>query len=557
MIREAENLGVSIPVCHNLVVRTTHMLTKEQRLEVQKATEYNAFAFPSSMLVCDFLSDSGTSSMTDVQWAALIRGDEAYGRNHGYYAMLEAVRDTFERGDEPKRLLSKIISDEENLTWLPSLEQLQNPAQGGFANGGVHQLARPNFFLTPQGRCAEGLLFSAIQTVLCSENYNVKYENPSVVVRENVTNAKRKMVIPSNGFFDTTEAQAHVNNIVPLNLFSKELCNDFSIEELWSKNKFAGNIDLERLVEVIESEGAENIPLILLTITNNTAAGQPVSMENIRECSKIAKKYDIPMFFDAARFAENSWFIKEFESGYADKSIPSIVKEMFSYVDGFTISLKKDGLANIGGFLCFRDKGVFHRKFSRNGNDVGVLIKEKQILNYGNDSYGGLSGRDVMAASAGLYAVVKTPYLQRRVNQTRTFAEKLAKNGVPVVLPSGGHAVYIDMTKFFEGTDMKIDDFGGVGFVIELIRLFGIRACELGPFAFEWDKKTDAERKGILNYVRFAIPRNMYNDEHINYSVAAITELYNNKHLIPKVEILRGKELHLRHFQSGLNPIYK
>ncbi len=535
MIRDSKNLGVPVPTFHNLVVRANHNISKEERHRVQKATEYNAFAYPSAMLVCDYLSDSGTSAMTDVQWASIIRGDEAYGRNHGYYGLLDAVRDVFERGDNPKNLVSKIISDEDNLTWFPSEEQLNNPSEGGFANGGVHQLSRPNFFLTPQGRCAEGLLFWAIQQVLAS---------------------KKRMVIPSNGFFDTTEAQAHVNQIVPVNLFSQEMGKNFNVDDLWKKNPFAGNINLKQLIETIELEGAENIPLILLTITNNTGAGQPVSMENIKECSKIAQKYDIPLFFDAARFAENAMFIKEFEEGFNNKTIPSIIQEMFSYVDGFTISLKKDGLANIGGFLCFRDKGIFQRKFSTDSQDIGVLIKERQILNYGNDSYGGLSGRDIMAATIGLHTIIKEPYLKRRVAQTRMFAEKLARNEVPVVLPSGGHAVYIDMTKFFEGTNMRIDDFGGVGFVIELIRLFGIRACELGPFAFEWDKKTPEERKGILNLVRFAIPRNMYNEEHINYTVAAITELYKNRHLIPKVEIIRGKELHLRHFQSGLKPIY-
>ena len=535
-MKDANNLGVPIPSAYNLVIRTTHWLTKQQRASVQKATEYNVFAYPASMLVCDFLSDSGTSAMTDVQWAAMLRGDEAYGRNHGYYALLDAVRDIFERGDNPQKLISQIIADEKNLTWIPSIEQIEHPSQGGFANGGVQQLEYPNFFITPQGRCAENLLFSTIREVL-------------------QTNIK-KYTIPSNGFFDTTEAQAHVNQIIPINLFSSHTLDDFALEDLWKHNPFKGNIDIDKLIEIIEKEGAEQIPLILLTITNNTAAGQPVSMENIRNCSEIAKKYDIPLFFDAARFAENAWFIKEFEEGYANKTIPKIVQEMFSYVDGFTMSLKKDGICNIGGFLAFRDRGVFHRKFSRQGRDVGILIKEKQILNYGNDSYGGLSGRDIMAAAVGLSTVVQDTYLKRRIYQTRRFAEKLAQNGVPVVLPSGGHAIYLNMTKFFEGTDMKIDDFGGVGLTIELIHLYGIRSCELGPFAFEWDKKTDEERKGILNYVRFAIPRNMYNEEHINYTVAAITELYHNKHLIPKVIIKRGAELHLRHFQSGLQPIY-
>ncbi|MFX0020653.1 MAG: tryptophanase, partial [Candidatus Hermodarchaeota archaeon] len=184
-------------------------------------------------------------------------------------------------------------------------------------------------------------------------------------------------------------------------------------------------------------------------------------------------------------------------------------------------------------------------------------LKEKQILTFGNDSYGGLSGRDIIALATGLYEIIKEPYLNGRIHQIREFARKLANNGIPVVLPAGGHAVYLNMDKFFNGSDMKIEDFGGVGLTIELIRHYGIRAAELGPFAFEWDNKTPEERKGILNLVRFAVPRNVYDSSHIDYAVAAITELYKNRDQIPKVRVSRGAKLRLRHFQSGLQPIYK
>ena len=161
-----------------------------------------------------------------------------------------------------------------------------------------------------------------------------------------------------------------------------------------------------------------------------------------------------------------------------------------------------------------------------------------------------------MALAVGINEVVDQSYLYNRIGQTRLLARELAKNGVPVVLPAGGHAIYIDMDRFFEGSDMKIDDFGGVGFTIELLRNYGIRACELGPFAFEWDQKNEEQRKGILNLVRFAIPRNAYSREHIDYTVAAVTELYKNRDKIPKVKITRGAELRLRHFQTGLKPVY-
>ena len=177
-------------------------------------------------------------------------------------------------------------------------------------------------------------------------------------------------------------------------------------------------------------------------------------------------------------------------------------------------------------------------------------------MTFGNDSYGGLSGRDIMAVAVGLGEVVKESYLKGRIGQVRDFTEKLTRRGVPVVLPAGGHAVYIDMDRFFEGTDMTVEDYGGVGLTIELVRHYGIRAVEIGPFAFEWDKKSPEEREKILNLVRFAVPRNVYDPTHINYTVEAVTELFKNRESIPKVKITRGGELRLRHFQSGLSPVY-
>jgi tryptophanase len=529
-------LNVPVPSKRSLIVRNNKEVSKEQREIALKETEYSMFSFPADMLVLDFLSDSGSSSMTDLQWASLFLGDESYGRNKGYYVLLEAIRDTFERGDEPKKAVNLILSGETNVKILMD-ELYLKTFEGGFVNGGVHQLDRPNAFIVPQGRCAEHLLFSTIAAILKEKNPNKEY------------------YIPNNGHFDTTEANIATNGMNPINLFSANIFEDFPSDQMDSMNSFKGNMDSKELKAFIQNKGVESIPLIYLTITNNTAAGQPVSMKNIKEIREIARSCNIPLFFDACRFAENAYFIKEFEEGYSNYSILKIIQEMFSQVDGFTISFKKDGLANIGGGLFFRDKGVFYQKFSTNGN-IGTKLKEKQILTFGNDSYGGLSGRDIMALAVGLYEVVKEPYLTERIRQVREFARKLANNGVPVVLPAGGHAIYINVEEFFKGADMEIDDFGGVGFTIELLRHYGIRACELGPFAFEWDKKTPEQRKGILNLVRFAVPRNVYDTSHIDYAVAAITELYHNKDKIPKVKVSRGINLRLRHFQSGLLPIY-
>jgi tryptophanase len=498
-MKTQKELGVPIPHHKTLVTRVTKSVTKEQREKALRETEYNVFSFPADLLFLDFLSDSGTTTMTDLQWSALFHGDESYGRNKGYYVLLEAFRDIFERGDSPKKSIELILSG------VDDVERLMNelylvPYEGGFVNGGAHQLDRPNTFIVPQGRCAEFLLFSTISRILRERDSSKTY------------------YIPNNGHFDTTEANITQSGLHAVNMFDKNtILEKFPVDKLETENPFKGNMDIEKLNNFIQKYGPEQIPLIYLTITNNTAAGQPVSMKNIEEVSKIAHEHNIPFFFDACRFAENAFFIKLYESEYESWSVAKIVQKMFSYVDGFTVSFKKDGLANMGGGLFFRDKGIFHTKFS-DSRDVGTQLKVTQILTFGNDSYGGMSGRDIMALAVGLYEGT------------------------------------IDMNRFFDGIDMKTEDFGGVGFTIELIRHYGVRACELGPFAFEWDQKSEEQRKGILNVVRLAIPRNAYDTSQIDYAVAAIVELYKNRKNIPKIEIARGAKLPLRHFQTGLKP---
>ena len=329
---------VRAPSKKSLVVRRVKNVTQEQRERALTETEYNVFSFPAGLLNVDYLSDSGTTAMTDRQWAGLFHGDESYGRNTGYYVMLEAVRDTFERGDDGRRVVDLVLRDERDVDKLMDELYLVN-LEGGFVNGGVYQLVRPNAFIVPQGRCAEHLLFTTLRRVL-------RKHQPG-----------EEFWIPSNGHFDTTEANIHSNDIHPVNLFSGDIFSDFPVEKIWEENPFKGDMDVERLAELIEEKGVDAVPLIYLTITNNTAAGQPVSLRNMKETREVADRFGIPLFFDACRFAENAYFIKEFEEGYGGVSIPEIVKEMFTYADGFTISFKKDGLANMGGGLFFRDKG--------------------------------------------------------------------------------------------------------------------------------------------------------------------------------------------------------
>ncbi|MBQ2203834.1 MAG: tryptophanase, partial [Oscillospiraceae bacterium] len=341
---------------------------------------------------------------------------------------------------------------------------------------------------------------------------------------------------------------------------NKQLLYEIPEGGVYEKNPFKGDMDNKKLEELIQQVGPENVPLIYTTITNNTVCGQAVSMKSIRETAKIAEKYDIPFMFDVARWAEDCYFIKVNEPGYENKSIAEIATEMFSYCDGFTMSAKKNGHANMGGMLAFRDKGRFWRKFSDFNpdgtvkTDVGVLLKVKQISCYGNDSYGGMSGRDIMALAAGLYEECNFRYQEARVQQCEYLAQGFYKAGVKgVILPAGGHGAYIDMTQFFDGKRSH-DKFAGQAFSLELIRRYGIRAAELGDFSMEYDLKTPEQQDEICNVVRFAVNRSMYSQEHMDYVIAAVKALYEDRESIPNMRIVWGHNLPMRHFHAFLEP---
>ncbi|KAI1735662.1 pyridoxal phosphate-dependent transferase [Xylaria scruposa] len=520
------------PTHQALVVRSLLNTTAEEREKILEDVEYNIFAFPAGLVACDYLSDSGTSAMTDLQWSALIRGDESYGRNWGYYCLLETCRDVFERGNDRLYAAHGIVTGVADGEFYRS--KLLKPYEGGFVNGGPHQLEKPNFFIVPQGRCAEFLLFSTLKDVI-AEQQQGETQQPRVII--------------SNGFFDTTGANAAAAGFALETFTQPGLTDPFPEELVGKQNPFKGNLDVAA-TEAYLNEHTE-VCMILMTITNNWAAAQPVSMGNIRAAAELSKRKSIPFFFDACRFAENAWFIREFEPGYSNKTIPEIVQEMFTYVDGFTISLKKDGLSNMGGILSIKDNSLFAQRYE----GIGLRLKERQILFYGNDSYGGMSGRDMMASVVGLYEVTKEPYLRNRINQVRSFAQKLQASGVSVLSPPGGHAVYLDMDDFFHGCDRYPGDFPALGFTLELLKDYGIRAAEAGPFGWEWDKKPPKLQALIPNLVRFAVPRHVLSDQHISYTVAAIKELHNRRHSIPNVEITRGKNSRLRHFSAGMKPV--
>ncbi|MBI2034495.1 MAG: tryptophanase [Candidatus Levybacteria bacterium] len=455
--------------------------TREERMKKLEDVGWNVFYFPSEMITgCDLLSDSGTTTMTDEQWAALHIGDEAYGSNRGYFLLLEEIQSCFG-------------------------EQFGNTS-------GQHY----DSFLFHQGRAAEDGLFHALGVI------------------------GRKQIIPSNGHFDTTAANIAASGMTPVNLFSKHLKDNKSEEA------FKGNMDTQALENYVKKH-KENIPIILLTITNNTGGGQPVSMKNIQDVSAIAKKHKIPFFFDACRFAENAWFIKQHEKGYARRKISTIVKEMFSHVDGFTISFKKDGLANMGGGLFLKTNGLFVQKYP----DIPEAIMDYQILTEGHPTYGGMSGRDLMTIIVGLQTVLKEEYLTHRISQIQYFGNSMKEKGLPVVFPIGGHAVYLDMNEFFKGTRMRPEDFGGISFTALLLGLYGHRACELGYFAFgSYDNKTRRHTFPEINYVRLAVPRLRYERQDLEHVAESVEELFQNRDSIPKTKVVTGLNTSLRHFKA-------
>ncbi|MBQ6662212.1 MAG: tryptophanase [Firmicutes bacterium] len=540
-MNKIDPLPVPTPRSFTYVTRNIPEVTVEQREEALKATHYNEFAFPAGMLTIDMLSDSGTTAMTDVQWSALMLGDESYGRNKGYYVLLDALRDVFERGDEQKRVIDLVRTGENDVRKMMD-ELYLCEYEGGLFNGGAAQMERPNTFILPQGRAAESVLFELVRKVLTGREPGKVY------------------TIPSNGHFDTTEGNIKQMGSVPRNLYNKELLWEIPEGGSYEKNPFKGNMDTVKLEQLIAALGPENVPLVYTTITNNTVCGQPVSMANLRESSRIAHKYGIPFMLDAARWAENAYFIKMNEEGYRDKSIAVIAKEMFSYCDGFTASLKKDGHANMGGILAFRDKGYFWKNFSEFNEDgsvktdIGILLKVKQISSYGNDSYGGMSGRDIMALAAGLYECLNFDYLDARVKQCEYLAQGFYKAGIKgVVLTAGGHGVYINMTEFFDGK-RDHEKFAGQGFSVELIRRYGIRTAELGDYSMEYDLKTPEQQEEVCNVVRFAINRSQFGKEHMDYVIAAVKALYEDRESIPNIRITRGRDLPMRHFHAFLEP---
>jgi len=334
---------------------------------------------------------------------------------------------------------------------------------------------------------------------------------------------------PSNTHFDTTRA-----NIEFVGSEAIDLLNEIGLHpEI--RADFKGNMDIEALEKFINKVGAENIPLVMLTITNNSGGGQPVSMENIKETRRICDKYGLKLFLDACRFAENAYFIKKREKGYENKSVLEIAQEMFSYADGCTMSAKKDALVNIGGFLAMND------------DELAMKCRNVLIVTEGFPTYGGLAGRDLEAIAQGLEEVLEEDYLKYRIRSVEYLGEKLIASGIPILEPPGGHAIYIDAKRF--APQIPPEQYPGQSIVCELYLQGGIRAVEIGSVMFG---KYDKDGKLIpakLELVRLAIPRRVYTQSHIDYVIEVIQEVYQKRDKLRGMKIIEEAPM-LRHFTA-------
>ncbi len=437
--------------------------TREQRIGWIKEARYNLFNLRSEQVYIDLLTDSGTSAMSQQQWAEMMLGDESYAGASSYYKLKQSIADLF--GFE---------------YFLP-----------------VHQ-----------GRAAENVLFSVL--------------------------VKEGNIVPGNAHFDTTRGHIEYRRATALDCTIQEAYNTRLI------HPFKGNIDTVILQHVLEKY-ADDIPFVILTLTCNTTGGQPVSMQNMKEVRVLADKYSIPLVYDAARFAENAYFIKEREEGYKERTIPSIVTEMFSYADAVTMSSKKDGNVNIGGFIAFREKDLYDKACTYNIMFEGYL------------TYGGMSGRDMNALACGLREAVEYDYLDTRIKQTEYLANRLLERGIPVQQPTGGHAVYVDATRFL--TRVPREEFVAQTLAIELYLEAGVRAVEIGTLLADRDPQSGENRYPEIEYLRLAIPRRVYTNNHMDVAAAAMVNIFNRREQITSGYRIVSEAPIMRHFTIELEPV--
>ena len=388
---------------------------------------------------------------------------------------------------------------DESYAGSPSFERFRDAVQ--------HLFPFEHVIPTHQGRAAEKILFSAI--------------------------AKPGQVVPANTHFDTTRANVEFTGAEALDLVIAEG------RDPASEHPFKGNIDVEALDSLITARGREAVPCVVMTVTNNSGGGQPVSLENLRAASEVCRRHGVPLFLDAARFAENAWFVKQREPGQGERAIPDIVREMASLADGMTMSAKKDGLANIGGWLALDD------------DELAETCRTLLILTEGFPTYGGLAGRDLEAIAQGLAEVVEEDYLQYRIRSTAYLGDALHAAGVPIVRPIGGHAVFLDARALLPHVEPL--QYPGQALAVALYREGGIRSCEIGTVMFGL-RPDGTEEPGPMDLVRLAIPRRTYTQSHIDYVIEVVCWVAEHAGELSGLRIVE-QPAQLRHFTARFAPL--
>ena len=444
------------------VVEPIAVTTRAERERFMAEAGYNTFLLRSDQCYIDLLTDSGTSAMSDNQWAGMMLGDEAYAGSRNFIHLQEVVREYY---------------------------------------GFKHVVP------THQGRGAENLLSS-----IC---------------------IKPGDYVPGNMYFTTTRAHQERNGATFVDIIIDD-AHDSQLEL-----PFKGNVDLAKLGRLIDEVGADKIPYVCLAVTVNLAGGQPVSMANMRAVHELCSKNGIKVMFDATRCVENAYFIKTREKEYADRSIAEILKEMMSYADGCTMSGKKDCLVNIGGFLCMNDDELYQKAC------------EMVVLFEGMPSYGGLAGRDMEAMARGIVESVDYNYIHHRIGQCEYLAEKLKEGGVPVVRPTGGHAVFLDARAFL--SHIPQDHFPAQALAAELYIESGVRSMERGIVSAGRDKKTGENHHPKLELVRLTIPRRVYTYAHLDLVAEAAKSLYKRRETIKGLDMVYEPKL-LRFFTARFQP---
>jgi tryptophanase len=362
------------------------------------------------------------------------------------------------------------------------------------------------FLPTHQGRAAENVLFSVL--------------------------VKEGDVIPGNAHFDTTKGHIEFRKATAVD------CTVAIARDITAVDPFKGNADLELLEKVLKETPREKLGCIIMTVTNNTAGGQPVSMANMRGVRELADRYGVLLIIDSARFAENAWFIKNREQGYADRSIREIAREMFSLADGMTMSSKKDAIVNIGGFIGFRDKELFRKATTFN------------IMFEGFVTYGGMAGRDMNALAQGLYEGTESDFLESRIRQVTRLGEKILAAGIPVQVPIGGHAVFIDAGKILP--QVPAGEFPAQRLAVEIYLEGGVRGTEIGTLMADRDPVTRLNRYPELELIRLAVPRRVYTDNHMDYVAATLTNVWERRKEITRGLAIKWEAPIMRHFTVEL-----